>query len=126
MSATHIENSNWRLISAVPRFVAKDFDVAATFYGKLGFKVDYRDEGFMILSRDSVEMHMNLDTKMERGKTVCYIRLTGIDSLHKNAMANEFACHPLVMKEYGQKEFWLNDPFMNIIIFAQSIPEDKS
>lgn len=118
-------NGNWKLLNAVPRFVVKDFEVAAGFYRKLGFKVDYRDEGFMILSRDSVELHMNLDTEMVRGKSVCYIRLTGIDSLRKEAMVNEIACHPLVMKEYGAKEFWLNDPFMNIIIFAERIPERK-
>jgi len=28
-----------------------------------------------------------------------------------------------VVKEYGEKEFWLNDPFRNIIIFAERIEQ---
>jgi hypothetical protein len=47
--------------SASPRFVVKDFDIAVEFYNKLGFQVIYRDEGFMILGRDTVEIQMNCD-----------------------------------------------------------------
>jgi len=59
----------WKLIRAVPRFVAKDLDVAADFYAKLGLQSWLqRREGFMILGRDGVELQMNLDTEMVRGK----------------------------------------------------------
>lgn len=33
---------------------ARDFGATADFYGKLGFVVDYRDDGWMILSRGAL------------------------------------------------------------------------
>jgi hypothetical protein len=39
-----------------PRFVVKDFVKAVEHYSKLGFQVNYRDEGFLILGRDAVEI----------------------------------------------------------------------
>ncbi len=113
---------NWKLLSAVPRFVVKDFDVAASYYERLGFRVGYRGEGFMILNRDSVDLHMNLDTEMGReGRAVCWIRVSGIDSLYKKVLEGDFAYYPLALKEYGYKEFAITDPFRNILMFAQSI-----
>lgn len=41
---------------ATPNLPARDFDVTAAFYAKLGFDVDYRAESWMILSRGSLKL----------------------------------------------------------------------
>jgi hypothetical protein len=44
---------------------ARDFGATAGFYGRLGFAVEYRDDGWMILSRGALELeffaHPGLD-----------------------------------------------------------------
>lgn len=37
---------------ATPNLPARDLDATSAFYGALGFREVYRDEGWMILSRD--------------------------------------------------------------------------
>jgi len=41
---------------ATPNLPARDFDVTAAFYAKLGFTEDYRSGNWMILSRGSLKL----------------------------------------------------------------------
>jgi catechol 2,3-dioxygenase-like lactoylglutathione lyase family enzyme len=41
---------------ATPNLPARDFSAAAAFYAKLGFHEDFRDEGWMILSRGGLTL----------------------------------------------------------------------
>src|SRR5215831_16170738 len=70
--------------SMTPRFVVKDFDKAVEHYTKLGFQVNYRDDGFMILGRDAVEIQMNEDVEQVRGGgSICYMTVSGIETIYK-------------------------------------------
>ena len=72
-------NPEFRAMS--PRFVVKSFDKAIEHYTKLGFQVKYRGEGFMILGRDAVEIQMNEDVDQVRGGSICYMTVSGIETI---------------------------------------------
>jgi hypothetical protein len=108
-----------------PRFVVKNFDKAIEHYVKLGFTVNYRDEGFMILGRDAVEIQMNEDIDQVRGGSICYMTVSGIETIYKdiNSKIPVDPCtggHYSVNKQpYGVKEFALYDPFGNLLFFSE-------
>jgi hypothetical protein len=112
-----------------PRFVVKNFDRAVDHYTKLGFEVRYRDEGFMILGRDAVEIQMNEDVDQEpaNSRSICYMTVSGIDTIYKE-ISSKIPVDPCngrrysVNKQpYGAKEFALYDPFANLLFFSEPI-----
>ena len=63
---------------------SRDFDATEAFYAQLGFEKDFRNDGWLILSRDGMLVeffpHPDLDPK-----TSCFstcLRLKDIDPLH--------------------------------------------
>lgn len=108
-----------------PRFVVKDFDKAIEHYTKLGFQVNYRDEGFMILGRDAVEIQMNEDVDQVQGSSICYMSVSGIETIYKE-ISSKIPVDPCNGRHYslnkqphGEKEFALYDPFGNLLFFAE-------
>ena len=108
-----------------PRFVVKNFDKAVEHYTKLGFQVRYREEGFMILGRDSVEIQMNEDVDQERGGSICYMTVSGIDKIYEQ-ISSRIPVDPCTRgnyrvnkQPYGVKEFALYDPFGNLLFFSE-------
>ena len=79
------ESSKSGFRSMTPRFVVKDFAKAIEHYAKLGFHVNYRGDGFMILGRDAVEIQMNegVDQKPANSRSICYMTVSGIDTIYK-------------------------------------------
>jgi len=108
-----------------PRFVVKDFDKAIEHYAKLGFQVNFRGDGFMILGRDAVEIQMNEDVDQVRAGSICYMTVSGIETIYKDISSRipVDPCtggHYSVNKQpYGVNEFALYDPFGNLLFFAE-------
>jgi hypothetical protein len=72
----HGKNGNCKersstLPNIAPRFGSTNFDETATFYEKIGFQVDYRDEEFMMLKCDEVVIRCNLFDEPTKGGSVC-------------------------------------------------------
>lgn len=107
-----------------PRLLVGDMELAMAFYGQLGFAITYHDEGFAIVERDSIALHFNVS----EGHAVCYIGVTNIEELYEHYLPTGAiqSPPPLEATPWGTKEFWLCDPFRNILIFAESIPEGES
>jgi hypothetical protein len=65
---------------------ARSFDETAAFYGALGFKVEFRDEGWMIMSRGDLEVeffpHPDL-VPSESWFSAC-VRVADVDGLHRD------------------------------------------
>ena len=112
------------LDSVAPRFLVGDMEQALAFYGQLGFATIYHDEGFAIVERDGIALHFNVS----EGHSVCYIGVTNIEALYQHYLPTGAiqSPPPLQATPWGTKEFWLCDPFRNILIFAESIPEGES
>ncbi|WP_136634647.1 bleomycin resistance protein [Pseudooceanicola onchidii] len=63
---------------------AKDFDATVDFYGRMGFDVDYRDDHWLILRRDALEIeffpHPEVDPKSS-WFSAC-IRVDDLEAFH--------------------------------------------
>src|SRR5262249_18225791 len=107
------------------RFVVPDLDRALAFYEQLGFGTDYRDAGFAIITREGVALHFNCDPNLGPGKHfVCYITVTGSAALYHHylqTLPGGRVRGKLTVTPYGTREFWICDPFDNILIFAEPV-----
>ncbi len=112
-------------LSVAPRFVVPDLGRALAFYEQLGFHTGYRDDGFAIIERDGVELHFNHDPDLQPGSHfVCYVTVTASAALYHHYLqtlpSGRIRGH-LTTTPYGMQEFWICDPFDNILIFAEPI-----
>lgn len=118
------------LDSVAPRFLVGDMEQALAFYGQLGFAISYHDEGFAIVRRDGITLQFNVSDPTheppEEGCRVCYISVTNIEALYQQYMPTGALRSPVQTTSWGTKGFWLCDPFRNILIFAENIPEEES
>ena len=119
------------LDSVAPRFLVGDMEQALAFYGQLGFATTYHDEGFAIVERDRIALQFNVSDPTQeppKSRSVCYIGVTNIEALYQQYVPTGAiqSPPPLQATPWGTKEFWLCDPFRNILIFGESIPEGES
>jgi hypothetical protein len=110
-------------LSIAPRFVVHDMEQALAFYGQLGFRTTYHDEHFAIVERDRVDLHLNCYPDSPKSYAVCWIGVTNSDALYQQYLPTNAVRSPLEAKPYGLKEFSVRDPFGNLILFAERIPE---
>ena len=118
------------LDSVAPRFLVGDMEQALAFYGQLGFATPYHDEGFAIIERDGIALQFNVSDPTheppQQGCRVCYINVTNIEALYQQYVPTGALRSPIQATAWGTKGFWLCDPFRNILIFEESIPEGES
>ncbi|NNJ89733.1 MAG: VOC family protein [Eudoraea sp.] len=117
------------LRSVCPKLPMRNKKVTYDYYtGKLGFKVvgnaEYDD--YLMLEKEQIEIHFfkfeELKPKENYGQV--YIRTDNIDLLYKSFLENDVSIHPnghLEEKPWGQKEFSILDPDINLLTFGQRI-----
>ena len=110
------------LDSIAPRFAVGDLSQALVFYGRLGFAIRYQDEGFAILERDGIALHFNVS----EGHSVCWIGVTNIEALYQQYLPTGAVQSSPKVQPWGMKEFFLCDPFRNLILFGEEIAEEES
>ena len=110
------------LISIAPRFPVGDMEQALPFYAQLGFATTYRDGEFAIVERDRISLHFTVS----EGHSVCWIGVTNIEALYQQYVPTGAIQSPLTSQPWGMKEFFLCDPFRNLLLFGESIPEEES
>lgn len=99
---------------------------ALAFYGQLGFAATYHDEGFAIVERDGINLHFNLSEEPPKGHSVCWIAVTNIDALYQQYRPTNAVQGPPKAQPWGLKEFLLRDPFGNLLLFAERLPEGEA
>ena len=118
------------LDSVAPRFLVGNMELALAFYGQLGFASTYHDEGFAIIERDGIALQFNVSEPTHEppheGCRVCYISVTHIEALYQQYLSTGAVRSPIQATDWGTKGFWLSDPFRNILIFEENIPEEES
>ena len=120
------QNNQPTLLSVAPRFVVRDLEQALAFYGQLGFQTTYHDEDFAIVERDGVALHLNYSPDPPKGHSVCWVAVTNIDALYQHYLPTNAVQSSLEAKPWGLKEFFIRDPFRNLILFAEGIPEEEA
>lgn len=114
------------LAAIIPKLPMRDPAITRAYYvDQLGFTVEGEYDNYLILERDSVELHFflypDLDPKENYGQV--YIRVRTIDELYDRWREQGVTIHPngaLADKPWGQREFALLDPDHNLLTFGQS------
>lgn len=119
-------NSQPTFRSVAPRFVVQDMEQALAFYGQLGFQTSYHDEGFAMVERDEVTLHLNASADPPKGHSVCWIDVSNIDALYQEYLPTHAVQSPLEAKPWGLKEFFVRDPFRNLLLFAERLSEEEA
>ncbi len=112
------------LDTIAPRMLVGDMEQALAFYAQLGFATTYRDGDFAIVERDGISLHFTVSI----GHSVCLIGITNIEGLYQQYLPSGGIRSPLPLEAtpWGTKGFWLCDPFRNILIFEENVPEDEA
>jgi len=98
-------------------------DLALEFYGKIGFSTTYNDGTFIILSRDGVDLHMHYSPDDPPSHSVWWIEVKNIEGLYQKCtdIVPKSVCSKVGVKPWGFKEFFVRDPFRNLILFDEKI-----
>ena len=111
-----------------PKLPMRNKNVTRDYYlNLLGFQdagsADY--DGYLMVKKDNIEIHFfeftELDPRENYGQV--YIRVDQIDVYYQTLLDRQVKIHPngpLQLKPWGQKEFALLDPDMNLLTFGQS------
>ncbi len=118
-------NSQPTFDSIAPRFVVLDMEQALVFYGQLGFVTTYQDEGFAMIERDGISLHLNSSPEPPKGHSVGWIGATNVEALYQQYLPTHAVQSPLEAKPWGLKEFFIRDPFRNLILFAERISDEE-
>jgi catechol 2,3-dioxygenase-like lactoylglutathione lyase family enzyme len=109
---------------AIPQLPSLDLDRSVHFYvNKLKFTLKNRYPGFLILSKDNIELHFWLcqDPAIPQSSSV-YFRVSDIDALYEEHERLGIV-HPnahLEDKPWGIREFHSLDPDGNLLKFGAS------
>ena len=110
---------------ATPNLPSRDLDRTAAFYAALGFRVGFRDEGWMILERGGLMIevfpHPGLDPLTSAFS--CCLRLDDVDSFYALALAaglpeavrGQPRLHPPRREDGGVRVGYLVDPDGNLL-----------
>ncbi len=133
-----------KMIKSIPALPVIDIKKATDFYKtKLGFSVPHQDEGFAIVTRDNVEIHLwasNDESWRDYGEKIltrpiisgaesflagtasCRIEVNGIDELYEEYKKQDVLHNPetVVTKEpWGTQEFHVVDLHRNLLTFYE-------
>jgi catechol 2,3-dioxygenase-like lactoylglutathione lyase family enzyme len=122
MSLEPAENPTF--LTVAPRFIVHDMEQALAFYGQLGFQTSMYDEHFAFARRGEVTLHLQYFSDPPRGHSVCWIETTNCEALYQQYLPTGAVCAPLEAKPWGFKEFCIRDPFGNLVLFDERLPQE--
>jgi catechol 2,3-dioxygenase-like lactoylglutathione lyase family enzyme len=136
-----------RMKKAIPALPVRDINESIEFYSsKLGFDARHQEEGFAVLVRDEVELHlwksgdegwrmrgasmaiMPICSGAESflaGTASCRIEVVGIDELYMEYKAQGIvydAATVVVEQPWGDREFPALDHHRNLLTFYEVMP----
>lgn len=115
------------LLSLIPKLPAKNLDATRDFYvNVLGFRLLSQYPEYLILSRDSVEVHFYPDERVvpQESDYVVYVRVNNIDHLYRELTdkgARQADYGVLEDKPWGQREFSVTDVDGTCLTFGQAV-----
>lgn len=110
------------LKQVVPILAYLEAEPSVSFYRRLGFECIARWPGYLIFSRDAIEIHLwQCDDPAIPRNTGCYIRVDHVEQLY--AECQRLDCiHPeghLACKPWGMRQFSILDNSGNILHFGE-------
>ncbi|MCT9868265.1 bleomycin resistance protein [Paenarthrobacter aurescens] len=105
---------------AVPNLPSRDFDATELFYGAFGFVCQYRDQGWMILTRAGLQLEFFPfpDLDPYASNFMCCLRVADVDELYDAILrtgvpvttAGMPRLHPVRRQTWGLRAGYLIDP----------------
>ncbi len=104
----------------MPNLPSREFDATERFYAGFGFERQFRDPGWMILTRGTVQLEFfpapDLDPRSS--SFMCCVRVADVDDLYEAVRASGVPIrqegmprlHPVRMQEWGLRAGYLIDP----------------
>lgn len=111
-----------RFDDAAPGFWVADLAAARTFYEHLGFAPGYSNDGYAVLERDAMSLHIRHDATGDRaGNGFCTIFVSDIGTVFAECTrAGVRIARPLEDSSYGLRDFVVNDLDGNEILFGEA------
>ncbi|XUK60885.1 Bleomycin resistance protein [Plantibacter sp. RU18] len=104
---------------AVPNLPSRSFDATEAFYGAFGFSRVFRDDGWLILMRGSVQLEFfpTPDLDPRTSNFMCCLRVADVDELYDAASRSGIPVadtgaprlHPVRMQDWGLRAGFLID-----------------
>jgi predicted enzyme related to lactoylglutathione lyase len=112
-----------------PMLAVADMDATLEFYAKvLNFDVSMRSPAYSIVERDGATIHFMKVASEKileavRGHTEIYIEVADIAPLweHVSRFKNEYRIRDLFDRDYGMREFHIDDPNGCLVFIGQKI-----
>jgi hypothetical protein len=110
---------------AIPVLASLDLEESAAFYEKIGFRIGARFDEYLIVHRNSIEIHFwKCDERHIAENTSCYLRVTDVADWYIAVSAHDLSpgrMSDLEDRVYGMREFYVWDPHGNLIKFGEII-----
>jgi predicted enzyme related to lactoylglutathione lyase len=112
-----------RLMQIAPAFAVRDMDAMIGFYGKaLGFETRYKSDVYAVLQSGDAQLHLYPERDgFQAGQSNAYIFVQGVDAIFEKARTSAKIVHPIADKEYGLRDFLMQDPEGNRIGIAERV-----
>ncbi|TDK31250.1 bleomycin resistance protein [Rhizobium deserti] len=115
---------------ATPNLPSRDFEATFQFYASLGFQARWRDEGWMILTRGSIDLEFFLHPHLDPATSwfSCCLRLEDLDAFYATCLAENIPeatqgvprTHKPVIDSNGLRMGALIDPDGTLIRLIQN------
>lgn len=110
-------------VGIYPVLAVSDYEAAKTYYvDTLGFTFNFEFGTYGAVSRGAVQIHI-AQVADRAGKGACYITLSGgVDEVYAEVTGKgAIVAEPLGDREYGMRDFYINDPEGNSIGFGAEL-----
>jgi uncharacterized glyoxalase superfamily protein PhnB len=114
--------------SVAPKLPYIDAQKTKDYYiNQLGFKLMSEYSDYIIMEKDSIELHFFAFPKLKPSKSdfIIYLRIDeGIETFYENLQEIGLVIHPngkLTIQPWNQKEFSLLDPNGTLLTFGLSV-----
>ncbi|WP_217476153.1 bleomycin resistance protein [Stutzerimonas stutzeri] len=108
--------------ATVPVLASLNLDESRDFYARyLGFEVLRQDADYLILARDSAELHFWRCTDPYLAEnTSCYVRTRDCQALFDEFSRRGLPLQPPVVQPWGMKELYVIDTHGNVLKFGEN------
>ena len=121
---------------AVPNLPSRDFDDTIAFYGGFGFELAYRDDGWLVLRREGLQLEFFLFPELVPGESsfMCSVRVDDVDELYRQIKESGVVektvglprLHPVELQPWGQRAGFLVDPDGTQLNLIENLAEPGS
>lgn len=111
----------------IPVLASLNVPETARFYvDQLGFAEVYRDDNYLIVRRDRMELHFwRTDDRAFPENTSCYIRGGRVRALYEEFSGKSVPrLSTFEVRPWNMKEFYIHDPHGNLLRFGMAPEED--